>query len=189
MKKVMFSMMVAVAAAAVWAKNDPVAPYDGYGPAMKSTPEKPLTSVWQQEKRTAIDAATSDAVLAAFVADAASAKALLAKLEGAFTTDPLTLTQISSVSQWVMLPDAWYDVFRFWAATHADGRKVWVKALLDTAETSSDAYVKTLCLDQLRWCGCDCPVVVSRIRAIGEKSGDKDLRQMAELAAASVAAK
>ena len=41
--------------------------------------------------------------------------------------------------------------------------------------------MKQLCLDQLRWCGCDCPCLVSRIRALAAKSGDKAVADFAQV--------
>ena len=187
MKKLLLSVLAVVAAAAVHAQDandpvkpikadDPVAPYHNYSPAMSSTPDKPLTSVWQLSQRKAIDEATADAVLAAFVKDAASAEALLAKLKGAYATDPLTLTQIASVSQWVMLPDAWYNFI--WDGPHAAGRKVWVKALIGKAASSSDDYVRIFCLDQLRWCGRPCQAEC--IMKVADASSSKAVREMAD---------
>ena len=49
-----------------------------------------------------------------------------------------------------------------------------------TAEESGDTYVKMACLDQLRWCGCDCPCVLKRIRAIGAQ-GDKSVKDFSEM--------
>ncbi|MBR4938786.1 MAG: hypothetical protein IKZ22_07925, partial [Kiritimatiellae bacterium] len=79
MKNLLLSMLAAVTIFAVNAQvtNDPVkpiasadpaAPYHNYSPAMASSPDKPLTSDWQNKQRKAIDEATSDAKLAAFVA-------------------------------------------------------------------------------------------------------------------------
>jgi hypothetical protein len=188
MKKLLFAMMVAVAAAGIQAA-DPAAPYHSYGPAMVSTKEQPLTAVWQSQNRAAIAKATSSEALAAVVADDAAARALLAKVKGAYTTDPLTLTQIASVTQWVMTPENGLKKLNFLSRTRGAGRKVWVKALLETAETSADSYVKLFCLDQLRWCGCACPRVIARVRAIGAKSGDKALKEMADLVARTLTVK
>jgi hypothetical protein len=168
MKKILTAAALAVALVAQ--ATDPAAPYDSYGPAMASTKEKPITSVWQKTNRAAIDAATADAVLAAVVADAASARALLAQVKEAYVSDPVTLIQIGAVTQWVMRPG------------HAAGaRNLWVTALLATAESASDTYVKLFCLDQLRWCACACPQVARRVQALGAASGDKAVREMADL--------
>lgn len=190
MKNLLLSMLTAVTIFAVNAQvtNDPVkpiasadpaAPYHNYSPAMASSPDKPLTSDWQNKQRKVIDEATSDEVIASFVKDAASAQALLAKMKGAYASDPLVLTQIATVSQWVMLPDAWYNIF--WDGLHASGRKVWVEQLLEKAATSSDNYLKVFCLDQLRWCaGQD---DIDDILEIGAKSGDKAVKEFAETVA------
>jgi hypothetical protein len=135
--------------------------------------------IFRPEQRKAIDEATSDEVIASFVKDAASAQALLAKVKGAYASDPLVLTQIATVSQWVMLPDAWYNIF--WDGLHASGRKVWVEQLLEKAATSSDNYIKVFCLDQLRWCAGEDDI--DDILEIGAKSGDKAVKEFAETVA------
>ena len=193
MKKILLSVLAVVAAAAVYAQDandpvkpikadDPAAPYHNYVPAMRSTPDMPLTSVWQFPQRKAIDEATADAVLAAFVKDSAAAEALLSKVKGAYTSDPLLLTQIAAVSQWVMLPDAWYNFI--WDGPHAAGRKVWVKALLAKASESSDDYIKIFCLDQLRWCGRPCQAEC--IKKIADASKSKAVKEMADMVARQI---
>ena len=156
------------------------ASYDDIKPGEK-TAAAPTSVEWVNANDKALAAATADDVLAAFVRNEASAKALLANVRGAYLTDSLKARQIAAVSQWVMIDDgvAWYE---FWASTpRADGRKVWVKALVATAEEAKDAYVKQFCLDQLRWCGCNCPCLVSRIRALAAKSGDKAVADFARV--------
>lgn len=186
MKKIHLSLLAMVASIAVYAQDannpvkpikvdDPTAPYHNYGPAMESSPGKPLTSAWQKSQRKAIDVATCDAALAAFVADSASAEALLAKVKGAYATDPLVLTQIAAVSQWVMLPDAWYNLL--WDGPHAEGRKVWAKALIGKSSSSCDEYVRLLCLDQLRWCALPCQS--GCIKALADKAESKAVKEMA----------
>lgn len=183
-------MLAVVAAAAVWAQdandpvkpiktNDPVAPYHNYVPAMSSSPDKPITSVWQDQQRKAIDAETTDAKLAAVVATEGSAELLLSRVKGAYTTNPLTLTKIASVTQWVMLPDSWYNFL--WDGPHAKGREVWVEALLDTAEDAKDSYVKIFCLEQLRWCGREDDI--DDILKIGAESKDTAVKDLAETVA------
>jgi len=138
-----------------------------------------LTGVeWENTNEVALAAATADDVLAAFVADEASAKALLAKIGGAYSTDSIAARQMAAVSQWVMGEEPCW--LCFWAPSPAAGRRVWVDALLATAETASDAYVKMFCLDQLRWCGCDCPAVLWRIHVIGA-TGDAAVRDFSEM--------
>ncbi len=185
MKKLLFSMLIAAAALSASAqanKTDPVAPYHDYGSAMQSTPEKPLTSFWQKDARKTIDDATSDAVLASFVADEDAARLLLLKVEGAFTTDALTLTQIAAVTQWVMLPDSWYNFL--WDGPHAAGRKIWTEELLELADESDDSYVKIFCLEQLRLCAYSCQI--EDIIEIGAESKDKNVRAVAEFVARSL---
>ena len=125
-------------------------PFADYGPVMKSTAEHPLAVNWSQANDAAIAAATTDAALAAVVADETSAAALLGKIKPAYASDPLVLTQIAAVTQWVMLPDPWYCLF--WDGEHAAGRKVWVVALESLKATADDGYVKTFCQQQLDLC-------------------------------------
>ena len=117
--------------------------YDDIKPGEK-TAAAPTSVEWENANDKALAAATADDVLAAFVRNAASAKALLANVQGAYLTDSL-------------------------------------KALVATAEEAKDAYVEQFCLDQLRWCGCDCPCLVSRIRALAAKSGDKAVADFAQV--------
>ena len=117
--------------------------YDDIKPGEKKA-AAPTSVEWENANDKALAAATADDVLAAFVRNEASAKALLANVQGAYLTDSL-------------------------------------KALVATAEEAKDAYVKQLCLDQLRWCGCDCPCLVSRIRALAAKSGDKAVADFAQV--------
>ena len=139
----------------------------------------PTTVVWSAQNDEALAAATSDDVLAEFVDGDEAAAALLAKLRGAYATDPIVLTQIAAVSQWVMEPDPCW--LCFWEPSRSAGRKVWVKALLARAEDAGDMYIKTFCLDQLRWCAPNCPCVRKRISGIGANAGDKGVKDMSEI--------
>jgi len=191
MKK-LFTVMALVAAMPLFAAdNDPVKPrndakdptgkYADYGGAMASEKGYSMAVEWHNAVGAKLNAAVSDEMLAAFVADDAAAAKLLAQVKTAYDTDPTVATQAAAVSQWVMVDDdvAWYD---FWSGTpRADGRKVWVKALVSRAENADDTYVKLFCLDQLRWCGCKCPCLAQRIQAISEKSKDKAVRDMADI--------
>ena len=125
-------------------------PFADYGSAMKSTEEHPLAVNWSQANDAAIAAATTDEALAAVVADELSAVALLKQVKPAYATDPLVLTKIAAVTQWVMLPDPWYCLF--WDGEHAAGRKVWVAALESLKASTADGYTKTFCQQQLDLC-------------------------------------
>lgn len=155
--------------------------YEDYGAAMKSTDEKPLAAVWQRKNASAVAEATADDVLAGFAACPEAAKGLLSKLRGAYEGDPVVLVQVAAVSQWVMEADPCW-IF-FWRPSRSAGRKVWTEALLETAEHAQDPYVAVTCLDQLRWCGPRCAAAAARVRAIGEKSSDRAVKDMAGLAA------
>ena len=176
MKSFLFASVVVLASAASLAAPKKSA----YDILPRDKDEKyPTAVVWSAENDANLTAATDDAVLAGFVANDEAAAALLANVRGAYSSDPIALTQIAAVSQWVMQPDP--CVLFFWKPSRSAGRKVWVKALLTLAETTSDNYVKTFCLDQLRWCACPCPCVVRRIALIGVKAGDRGVKEMSDM--------
>ena len=152
MKNVLLAMALVVGgmALAEEAKYVDPTPFADYGPAMQSTAEHPLAAHWSRQHDAEIAAATTDEALAAQVADEASAAALLAKVKGAYESDPLVLTQIAAVTQWVMLPDPWYCLF--WDGPHAAGRAVWTAALQKTIDGTKDEYVRIFCRQQLDLC-------------------------------------
>ena len=181
MKTILLSATVLLAAAASVAAPKKDA-YD-IRPADKDA-KYPTAVVWSAKNDAEIEAATADDVLAGFVSSREAADALLAKVGGAYLGDPVALTQIAAVSQWVMQPDPCF--LAFWKPSRSAGRKVWVDALLSAAENSADAYTKTFCLDQVRWCGCKCPCVIRRVAMIGVRAGDKGVKQMSDIVMAEL---
>ena len=174
MKKVLLIAVLAGVSVAFAEKKDA---YDIRPDAAKAADA--LSAVdWQNKNDAALKAATSDAALAEIVADDDNAEKLLAKLKGAYLTDPLVAFQVAAVTQWTMVSDPWYCLF--WGE-HALGRKVWVKCLFEQIDRTDDEYVKTFCLDQLRWCAW--PDQAEEIREIGTKSGSKVLRDFAAVVA------
>ena len=77
-------------------------PNADYGAAMAKKAGNPSAVEWQNANNTAIAAATTPKALASHVWDAASAEALLARVKGAYTSDPLDLTVIGAVSQYAV---------------------------------------------------------------------------------------
>lgn len=152
MKKLLFVMMLAagMTALAEEAKYVDPNPFADYGVAMRSTEKDPLAVNWSQAHDAEIKAGTTDEVLAGFVADDKAAAALLGKLKPAYESDPLVLTQIAAVTQWVMLPDPWYCIL--WKGEHAAGRAVWTAALEKKIAESQDEYVRIFCRQQLDLC-------------------------------------
>ena len=127
-------------------------PFASYGPAMVSTAENKLAVNWSKENDAKIAAATDDAVLAGFVADDAAADALLSRIGPAYTSDPLVLTQIAAVTQYVMRPGSWWDWLLFWEPSVTSQRATWVSALERRAAMPGSAYVHTFCEQQLYLC-------------------------------------
>ena len=144
MKKILLVAMMAAAACA-FAKDQ----YDIRPDAAKAA-VAPTAVEWQNKNNAQLEAATADEVLAAFVVDAAAADALLAKIGPAYAGDPLVLTQIAAVTQWVMLPEPCWICF--WKPSPAKGRVVWNLALARKIAESKDDYIRTFCRQQLDLC-------------------------------------
>ena len=126
-------------------------PYANYTSGMASDKSHPMAVEWQNANDKAIKEATTDEALAAFVKDAASAKALLAQVKPNYGTDPMTAVQIAAVSQYVMRAEpSWWE---FWTWFSDSPRDVWTTALVEARDAARDDYVKAFMRDQLVWCG------------------------------------
>ena len=125
-------------------------PFASYGAAMKDGAKSPFAVGWSQAHDAEIKAATEPEVLAACVADVASAAALLGKVKPAYESDPLVLTQIAAVTQWVMTDDPCFLLF--WKPQPSAGRKIWTEALARKIAESKDDYIRTFCRQQLDLC-------------------------------------
>jgi len=119
------------------------AAYAGYGTAMSHVEGRQMAYEWQRKNPQAVVEATKPEALAAFVASDAAADALLAKIGTSYDGDPIVLTQIAAVTQFVMCPKC---------PKAKAGRPVWVAALERTRENTDDGYVRTFCDQQLRLC-------------------------------------
>ena len=125
---------------------------------------------WAGKQQAAL-AAINDAALAGLLKQGAPAlDALLAEVKTGYASDPVALTRIAALTQYVMRP----------AGTSS--RAVYAGALLAAAQRTGDADVICFFLDQLRWCGM--PQQAAAIRAF-EKS---DKPGVAALAAMTVQA-
>ena len=172
-------LMVVAALACASAFSDGVKLQD-MKPAAAAAADAPTAVQWQETNATLLAEATADERLAAFVADAAAADALLAQVKGGYSTDPVVAFQVGAVSQWVMGDDPCFLLF--WKPSPSAGRKVWTEALLKRASSADDALVKTICRDQLRWCGYNCPGFVAKVREAGAFS-TKEVKEFAEVVA------
>ena len=121
-----------------------------YGAAMTDSAKFPFAVGWSRAHDAEIKAATEEDVLAACVADAESASALLGKVKPAYESDPLVLTQIAAVTQWVMTENPCFLLF--WKPSPSAGRKVWTEALVRKIAESKDDYIRTFCRQQLDLC-------------------------------------
>lgn len=152
-------------------------PYADYGAAMASKKNDPMAVEWQNANDAKIAAATTREALAAHVANEAAAKALLAKVKGAYTGDPLDLTVIGAVSQYVMetgigTKDGCDKICKKGGICR---RKIWNKALIAAIAETKDAYLQTFYLDQLRW--SPCRGRVAEIRALDKCAASEDIKK------------
>ena len=172
MKRLFFTAVIGAMVASAFAagKKDPNA-FSGYNAGMASHKKYPMAVEWHNKNRKALETETSASALAAFVRSERSAKALLAKMQPAYATDPMVAVQIAAVSQYAMT-----------AAPSV--RKIWTKALLDVAASATDTYVAQMCVDQLRWCAY--PEQAADLCAIGKKAKCKALKQMVRMAVAEI---
>ncbi|MBR1588407.1 MAG: hypothetical protein IJ658_08805 [Kiritimatiellae bacterium] len=178
-----FGLAAALALAAAAAKPEKAKkhvdpnPYAGYGPAMAAKPGDPMAVEWHNKNDLALKEATAPEALKAHVKDAAAAKALLGKVKGAYSSDPMALTVAAAVTQQVMKPCK--------CPRQATCRALWSAALLETAAQSKDAYVQMFCLDQLRWCGL--PAQAEKVGALAGVAADKSVKDFADWVARELA--
>ena len=176
MKKVLIAGML-IAGFAAFAADDKL---NDIKPEAGKTAEAPTGAEWHNANDRKLAAETSDEALAAVVADAQSAKELLAKIKGAYKTDPMIASKIAAVSQYVMVgaDAAWYE---FWRTSRSSERDIWSEALLSVAKNAKDAYVRQFCLDQLRWCGkCS---QAAKVREIAASDSAKEVKDLAKMVA------
>ena len=168
MKKIF--IVAVLAATTCFAAGKKKDAYDIRPEAAKPT-DAPISSTWQAKNRAALDAATKDEVLAAFVKDEASASSLLSEVKTGFQTNPVKAFQIAAVTQYVMLPGK-------------DGRALWTAQLLAFAEKADQPDVKMFYIDQLRWCGLKAQA--EKVRELGKASGKKCVQEFADQVAAEL---
>ena len=170
MKRLVFTGFCMAALAASAAKDptykDPN-PYADYNVAMASVSNKQMAVEWQNANNARV-AAIDDAWCAkVFAGGSAALKAKLAAVKKAYESDPVALAEIAALTQYSM-------------AAKGNERELWTKALLDKAASSGkEPYVQMFCLDQLRWCGL--PSQAKDVAAVGEKSGDKGVKALADM--------
>jgi hypothetical protein len=125
---------------------------------------------WATKQQAAL-ATINDAALADLLKQGVSAlDALLAEVKTGYASDPVAITRIAALTQYVMRPAG------------ASSRAAYAGTLLAAAQRANDADVICFFLDQLRWCGI--PQQAAAIRAF-EKS---DKPGVAALAAMTVQA-
>ena len=152
MKKLLLAVVVAASVFAVRAD------YNDIKPEETSKKAAPTAVVWQGDNAKKLAAAVDCKTIAKLVETDESMAALLAKVKGAYKTDPIVATQIMEISHKVMCTKC---------EKAPKCRERWVAQLIKAAETSTDSYRTTFFLDQLRWCGRKADV--KAVLAIGAK--------------------
>ena len=127
--------------------------YASYGRAMAHVDGFQMAYEWQRANPGLVKEATQPETLKAFVASPAAADALLAKIGTSYDGDPVALTQIAAVTQYVMRPEE-QDEPRCvcgWSPSRRR-RALWVAALERARAATDDGYARTFCDQQLRIC-------------------------------------
>ena len=147
---------------------------------------------WAEQQKDAL-AAFNDASLADTLEQGVPAlEKLFAEVKTGGVSDPLVLTHIAALTQYVMKKDKRClndtrltarvgNFFRYGEA--AKQRKVYTDALLDAARRATEVDVTCFFLDQLRWCGL--PEQAEAIKAF-EKSTSKDVAALAVMTVQAV---
>ena len=132
-----------------------------------------IASVWADKNKEALAAVINDDAHAALLKQGAPALAVLfAEVKTGYASDPVALTRIGALTQYVMHPAG------------VASRAAYADALTAAAQRAADADVTCFFLDQLRWCGL--PQHADAIKSIG-KSDKPGVATLATIAALAVA--
>ena len=107
----------------------------------KDNKSAPTCVEWQNDHDAELGKAVSAESLDAALASDAAADELLAKVAGAYDTDPLVATKVAAATARAMEPGG------------KAKRRTWAGALLRAASAATDGYRAVFFLEQLRWCG------------------------------------
>ncbi len=157
----------------------------------------PTAAVWQEEQASAIASATAPEALEKVLASRTALEALLASVGEAYAGDPIKLTQIAAISQYVMRPGcnkapaqrkAWSDALLQAAqqatAGYGEGFFRGLGRKLGMVETPENGYAAVFLLDQLRWCGRK--EQVEAVDVLADCAVCPDVASMARLVSASL---
>ncbi len=157
----------------------------------------PAASVWQRKQATAIASATAPKELEKVLADRSAIDALLASVGEVYAGDPIKLTQIAAISQYVMRPGckqapaqrrAWSDALLQAAqnatAGYGDGFFRGLGRTIGLVSTPDNGYTAVFLLDQLRWCGRKDQV--EAVDELADCAACPDVVSMAKIVSASL---
>ena len=165
MKKILFTIALIGATFGAFANQ-----YTNIKPAQAPKQAAPTAVQWQGANKKALAEAVSCMTICSLIASDKSMADLLAKVQGAYLTDPIVATQIMEISHKVMCNEC---------PKAAAVRVRWITALITAAKTSTDMYRTIFFLDQLRWCGRKSDIkAVNEIGAANNSKAVKDFAAM-----------
>ncbi len=110
----------------------------------------------------------NDAALETIAKDnAAMDKLITEAAKPAYTADPLAITRVAALSQYVARPAG------------AAWQKVWAEKLLAAAKSAQDHYVAIFLLDQLRWAGN--AAQAGAVKSLAAAAKEKAVKDMAQI--------
>ena len=134
--------------------------------------QQPLSAAqWAVQQKDALSTITETSLADTLKQGAPALEKLLAEVKTGGVSDPVALTRIAALTQYVMRP----------AGTAA--RKGYTDALLTAAQRATEADVTCFFLDQLRWCGL--PQQADAIKAF-EKSAATGVAALASMTVQAV---
>ncbi len=134
--------------------------------------QQPLSAAqWAVQQKDALSTITETSLADTLKQGAPALEKLLAEVKTGGVSDPVALTRIAALTQYVMRPAG------------ATARKGYTDALLTAAQRATEADVTCFFLDQLRWCGL--PQQADAIKAF-EKSAATGVAALASMTVQAV---
>ncbi|MBO5643562.1 MAG: hypothetical protein J6S51_06130 [Kiritimatiellae bacterium] len=180
MKKLLF-VAVLFSAAISYAALDPTYvdpnPYADYKVAMASVSNNPMAVEWHAANRAELDLIDDAWCKGVFAGGEASLMKHLDAVKGAYISEPLELTRIAALTQYAMKAKSPWWTFGF---AKSKERVLLTNLFLKKASDPKDTYIQMFFIDQLRWVAF--PEQALEVKKIGEKSSDKGVKSIADMA-------
>ena len=134
--------------------------------------QQPLSAAqWAVQQKDALSTITETSLADTLKQGAPALEKLLAEVKTGGVSDPVALSRIAALTQYVMRPEG------------TGARKAYTDALLTAAQRATEADVTCFFLDQLRWCGL--PQQADAIKAF-EKSAATGVAALASMTVQAV---